>query len=782
MTFSRRMAMQMTAAFLGSLKAASALTPTTREKLSDLTLWYEQPAAEWVEAMPIGNGRLGAMIYGGPSEDRIQLNESTLWAGSPYQPAHKGAAAHLKEAQKLVFEGRYREAQDFINKEMMAEPLMQLSYQTVGSLLINDEWAGPSLQYRRSLDLESAVARIEFVRDRKNFVREYFSSAVDQVIVVRFKADAPKGMSFAIGFESPQKTNVAMDGNDLILRGVNTDQQGIPGKLRFNARVRMLNEGGRLIKTDKGLRVQFADAVTLLIAINTNFKRYDDISGEPEALAKAAIEKAAAKPYEKLLADHIADYQRLFGRVKLDLGRSAVADLPTNKRVHADALESDPALAALYYQFGRYLLISSSRPGGQAAGLQGLWNESLNAPWQGKYTININTEMNYWIAEPGNLPECVEPLLALVKDIAVTGQVTAKEQYNARGWVAHHNTDIWRATAPIDGAQYGTWPMGGAWLCVQLYDHYDYSRNAAFLKELYPLMKGASQFFLDTLVAHPKHGWMVTNPSMSPEHDHPFGTTICAGPAMDTQILRDLFDCTAAAAAQLKSDTAFAAEVKAMRAKLAPDLIGKAGQLQEWLEDWDMDAPDIHHRHVSHLYGLFPSSQFNVYDTPKLTDAAKKSLEIRGDEATGWGTAWRLNWWARLADGEHAFKILKFLAGPERTYPNMFDAHPPFQIDGNFGGANGISEMLLQSFNGQIIALPALPKAWPNGSLKGVRARGGVTADLSWKNGALERLTLTANGKQSFTLRYGGEALPVTLGAKKPASFGLKAGKLALLA
>jgi alpha-L-fucosidase 2 len=386
--------------------------------------------------------------------------------------------------------------------------------------------------------------------------------------------------------------------------------------------------------------------------------------------------------------------------------------------------------------------------------------------------------MNYWIADPGNLPECVEPLLAVVKDIAVTGQVTAKEQYGARGWVAHHNTDIWRATAPIDGAQYGTWPTGGAWLCVQLYDHYDYGRDARFLKELYPLMKGCVQFFLDTLVAHPKFGWMVTNPSMSPEHEHPFGTTLCAGPAMDTQILRDLFDRTAAAAAHLKTDASVANEVKAMRAKLAPDQIGKAGQLQEWLEDWDMEAPDIHHRHVSHLYGVFPSSQMNIYDTPKLTTAAKKSLEIRGDEATGWGTAWRINLWARLGEGDHAFKILKFLTGPERTYPNMFDAHPPFQIDGNFGGANGISEMLLQSYNGKVIVLPALPKTWPTGRITGLRARGGIGADLDWKDGKLATLRLTSTIDQTVSVLYGGKTVPMTLKREHTAVFGLKDGRL----
>ena len=778
MAFSRRMTLKLSAAFLGAMKAGVAATPA-REFPSDLTLWYAQPASQWTEALPIGNGRLGAMIFGGGNNEKLQLNETTLWAGSPYQPAHKGAAARLAEVRQLIFDGKYSEAEALINKEMMAEPPRQLSYQTIGSLVFGDDWSGPALNYRRSLDLDKAVARVEFTRDRASHLREYFASAIDNVIVVKISTDKPAAVGFNLGFESPQKTQVEFDGDDIILRGVNTAQQGIPGKLRFDARVRVLADGGKLTKSSSQLTLKEANSAVLLIAMATNFKSYDDISGDPEALAKAAIEKAAKKPYAALQADHIADYQRLFHRVHLDLGRTVAVNLPTDARIREAALETDPALAMLYYQFARYLMISTSRPGTQAAGLQGLWNEKLNAPWGGKYTININTEMNYWIAEPGNLAECVEPLLSLVKDIAITGQVTAKEQYGARGWVCHHNTDIWRATGPIDAAKYGTWPMGGAWLCVQLYDHYDYGRSEAFLKELYPLMKDSCQFFLDTLVPHPKFGWMVTNPSMSPEHTHPYGTMLVAGPAMDTQILRDLFDRTAAAATHLQTDTAFVAEVKAMRAKLAPDQIGKAGQLQEWLEDWDMEAPDIHHRHVSHLYGVFPSSQMNIYDTPKLTEAAKKSLEIRGDEATGWGTAWRINLWARLSEGDHAFNILKFLTGPERTYPNMFDAHPPFQIDGNFGGANAIGEMLLQSYNGMIIALPALPKAWPSGKINGIRARGGIGADLRWKDGKLDRLTLTSATDQSVDLRYGIEKMPVSLKRGKTAVFGLTDGKLA---
>lgn len=777
MAFSRRTALKLSAAFLATINASNAAI-ASRTKPNDLTLWYDHPASTWTEALPIGNGRLGAMVFGGGLTEQLQLNETTLWAGSPYQPAHKGAANHLAEVRKLLFDGKYLEAEALINKEMMATPPRQLSYQTIGSMFFGDDNAGPALEYRRSLDLDTAVARVEFKRDRANHLREYFATAVDNVIVLRLTTDQQDGVSFSISFTSPQKTQVVLDGDDIILRGTNTAQQGIAGKLNFDARVRVIADGGTLTKGSSNLTLKAAKSATILIAAATNFKSYDDISGDPEALAKAAIEKAAKKPYELLLRDHIADYQKLFHRVGLDLGRTSTADLPTDKRIQQAALEADPALAVLYYQFARYLMISTSRPGTQAAGLQGVWNEKLNAPWGGKYTININTEMNYWVAETGNLAECVGPLLSLVKDISVTGAVTAKEQYGARGWVCHHNTDIWRATGPIDAAKYGTWPMGGAWLCVQLYDHYEFGQDTAFLKELYPLMKGASQFFLDTLVAHPKFGWMVTSPSMSPEHTHPYGTMLVAGPSMDTQILRDLFDKTAEAAAALKTDAAFAAEVKTMRGKLAPDQIGKAGQLQEWLEDWDMEAPDMHHRHVSHLYGVFPSGQMNIYDTPKLTDAAKKSLEIRGDEATGWGTAWRLNLWARLGQGDHAFNILKFLTGPERTYPDMFDAHPPFQIDGNFGGANGIGEMLLQSYKGKVIALPALPSVWPTGKVNGLRARGGLEASLSWKNGKLERLILKPAIDHNFDLHYSGETLPVMLKRGKEAAFALKDGKL----
>jgi alpha-L-fucosidase 2 len=511
--------------------------------------------------------------------------------------------------------------------------------------------------------------------------------------------------------------------------------------------------------------VHGAKAVTLLVAAATSYINYHDVSGDPVAIVRRQTEAAAAKSYDQLKRDHVQNYRALYGAVSLDLGRTPASRLPTDVRVAADSPD-DPALSTLYFQFARYLMISSSRPGSQPATLQGIWNKGVNPPWGSKYTININTEMNYWPADPAGLGTCVEPLLSLVEDISVTGAKTAKTMYNARGWVTHHNTDLWRATAPVDKPPAGLWPCGGAWLCNNLWTHYDYSRDETVLKRLYPLMKGASLFFLDTLIEDPGGRGLITSPSLSPENHHPFGGGLCAGPAMDRQIIRDLFAQTIEAGKRLGQDAELLDQIGRTRARLAPDRIGQTGQLQEWLEDWDEEAPEPHHRHVSHLYAVYPSGQINVRDTPDLIRAAKTSLTQRGDLTTGWGTAWRLCLWARMGEGDHAHSVLRALTGPQRTYPNLFDAHPPFQIDGNFGGAAGLMEMLVQSWGGEVRLLPALPSAWPTGEIKGIRARGGLVIDLRWRAGKLAALAVKGPAGAPLRLRYLGAVKDVTLDAQ----------------
>lgn len=737
---------------------------------SPLTLWYDKPASQWIQALPLGNGRLGAMVYGGVAEERIGLNEDSLWSGGPYNPAVKVDPKTLEEVRTLILTGQPRQGQALADKTMEGNPRSQAAYQTVGDLVLSFTGTDAPVEYRRELSLDDAIATTRYKNGDTTFRREAFASAVDQVIALRLTADGRGKISFDASMISPQMSKVeAVGSNTLQLSGVNGDMKvrdaDLPVKhaLKFEAWTRIHAKGGTIVANGQSLSVQGAEEVILLVVAATSYKSYKDVSGDPKALCAAYMAKAGAKSYAQMKLDHVAEHRRLFGRVSLDLGTSEAAKLPTDQRPRAYRGANDPSMAALYFQFGRYLLLSSSRAGGQPANLQGMWNHDVTAAWGGKYTVNINTEMNYWPAYPTNLSECDEPRFDLVKDLSVTGRETAKSMYGARGWVCHHNTDLWRATAPIDGAFWGLWPTGGAWLCNALYQQYLFLGDRDRLAQLYPMMKGAAEFFFDTLVHLPGKDWLVTCPSMSPEHEWTKGVTATAGPTMDMQILRELFDNCERASHVLNVDEAFRAQCAATRASLAPMQIGKAGQLQEWIEDLDADVPDVPHRHMSPLYGLFPGDQITPSDA-RLSEAARKLMEMRADkQGMGWAVAWRVNLWARLLDGERAHALLTELIST-RTEGNLFDM-PSVQLDGNFGGTSGIAEMLLQSQNGEIALLPALPSCWKVGRVSGLLARGGYTVAIEWNGGKLSKATVSSRAGGRCRVRYGSNVAEVAVPA-----------------
>jgi len=773
---------------ISSLSSVSAQNESSRStEVPPLKMWYDKPASEWNHSLPVGNGRLGAMVFGGTEVEHIQLNEETLWSGGPYDPTREGGAEALPEIQRLLFAGDFERAHDLFGRTMMGVPYEQMKYQPLGDLWLSFPGHDSATDYRRELDLDDAIVRVSYVVDGVTFVREVFSSAVDQILVVHMTADRPGALSFSTelhGVRNPDHSNYGTDyfqwdglpPDGLRITGKSSEYLGIEGKIRYEARVQARSDG-KIWVDYKTLHVDDATEATLVLAAATNFVNYHDVSGSANERVARVLKRVDSRGYRDIRADHIAEYRSFFDRVRLRIGPEGTAAgteagavagaLPTDERIARFATHPDPGLAALYYQFGRYLLISSSRPGTEPADLQGIWNDMSNPWWDSKYTVNINLPMNYWPAESGNLSELVEPLTDLIRDVSETGVRVAREHWGARGWVLHQNTDIWRASAPMDGPSWGAWPVGGAWLTTHLWDHYLYTGDEEFLRDVYPVMKNATIFLSDILVRDPDSGWLVTAPSNSPENfpawpgngrffDEVSGLylkarTITYGPTMDMQIIRGVFSNFIKAAAHLGRDAVLSDSLSGKIARLAPDQIGKHGQLQEWIVDWDEIEPK--HRHLSPLWGLYPGTEISLERTPDLARAAEESIRRRGTGGCGWSYSWKMNLRARLREGNEALDQFRALV-TDSSLPNLFSlCGRALQIDGNLGATAGIAEMLLQSQDGEIQFLPALPREWTQGEVSGLRARGGFEIGIRWNEGQLERASVRSDLGSDFLLR-----------------------------
>ena len=753
-------------------------------------IWSTHPATKWEDALPVGNGRLGAMVFGRTDEEEIDINEDTYWTGGPYSTVVNGASQSLPQIQKLIFDGQYRKAHELFSRKMLGYPVEQQKYQPLARVVIHFSNADPATSYRHQLDLDTAIATTRYVMDKVNYIREVFATPVDQVIVMRISADKPGSISFTAqlrGFRNTAHSNYATDyfqmsgvpPESLVLRGRSADYMGIKSALRYEARARAIITGGSVIVDDNELHVSKADSVTLLIAAATNFVSYKDVSADEDARVETVMEKAVARPYPAIREDQIREHHKLFRRVQLRFDETKDSSLPTSERLKAFQAGEDPALAALLFQFGRYLLITSSRPGSQPANLQGIWNEESNPPWDSKYTTNINTEMNYWPAEVANLSECTEPLFKMIRELTDQGSAVARQHYGASGWVFHQNTDLWRVAAPMDGASWGAFTTGGAWLATHLWEHYLYTGDKQFLRENYPILKGSAEFFLDFLTPHPKFGWLVTNPSTSPENfpagpaNVQFfdeitmmttGTTLTAGSTIDMSILRELFEDVSQATEVLGVDAEFRDKVLAARKRLAPLQVGRKGNVQEWIEDWD--ETEEHHRHLSPLWGLYPGNEILPRLTPKLADASRVVLEQRGLTGTGWSSAWKAALWARLDDGDRALENIKYAAGNYTTASLFSICSHAMQVDGALGMTAAIAEMLLQSQNEELSFLPALPSEWKNGRVSGLLARGGFEVGMVWQSGRLREARIKSRRGRICKIRINGTQAQVSSGGR----------------